>query len=83
MGSSPGQVVYIDSREQHTTATPEELWRVVEGIGGANGWYSFPLAWALRGWLDKLVGGVGLRRGRRHPQCLETGEALDFGELSV
>ena len=43
----------------------EALWRVIEGIGGENGWYSFPLAWAVRGWLDRLVGGVGLRRGRR------------------
>lgn len=73
-----GQAVFIDRREQHTEATPEALWAVIEGIGGENGWYSFPLAWALRGWMDKIVGGVGLRRGRRHPQRLQTGEALDF-----
>ena len=51
---------------------------MVEGIGGENGWYSFPLAWAVRGQLDRLVGGVGLRRGRRHPQSLYVGESLDF-----
>ncbi len=73
-----GHTVYVDAREQHSTASPEQLWRVIEGIGGDNGWYSFPLAWALRGWLDKLVGGVGLRRGRRHPHRLALGEALDF-----
>lgn len=73
-----GQAVFIDHREQHTEATPQNLWAVIEGIGGENGWYSFPLAWALRGWMDKIVGGVGLRRGRRHPQRLQTGEALDF-----
>jgi uncharacterized protein YbjT (DUF2867 family) len=73
-----GRTVFTDSREGRSEATPEQLWRVVEGIGGANGWYSFPLAWALRGWADKIVGGVGLRRGRRHPQYLQTGEALDF-----
>lgn len=73
-----GHQVLIDYKERKTDATPEKLWAVVEGIGGTNGWYSFPLAWALRGWLDKLVGGVGLRRGRRHPQKLQTGEALDF-----
>jgi hypothetical protein len=50
----------------------------VEGIGGDHGWYSFPLAWAVRGWLDRLVGGVGLRRGRRDPRRLHVGEALDF-----
>ena len=36
-----------------------DLWRVIEGVGGENGWYSFPLAWAMRGWVDKLTGGVG------------------------
>jgi uncharacterized protein YbjT (DUF2867 family) len=73
-----GHTVFTDLRERHTTASPKALWSVVEGIGGENGWYSFPLAWALRGWLDKLVGGVGLRRGRRHPTTLNTGDALDF-----
>jgi uncharacterized protein YbjT (DUF2867 family) len=73
-----GHTVYTDLRERHTPASPDALWSVVEGIGGENGWYSFPLAWALRGWADKLVGGVGLRRGRRHPRILNTGDALDF-----
>ena len=59
-------------------APPAALWRVIEGVGGENGWYSFPLAWSVRGWLDRLVGGVGLRRGRRDPHRLQVGEALDF-----
>ncbi|ACU40853.1 NmrA family protein [Actinosynnema mirum DSM 43827] len=69
---------YTDIRTHLTGATPEQLWRVVEGIGGENGWYSFPLAWAVRGWADRLVGGVGLRRGRRDPGRLQVGEALDW-----
>jgi len=73
-----GRRVFEDVREQATSASKASLWAVIEGVGGENGWYSFPLAWALRGWLDKLVGGVGLRRGRRHPHRLNTGEALDF-----
>ncbi|MET1043079.1 MAG: SDR family oxidoreductase [Microbacteriaceae bacterium] len=73
-----GHAVYTDLRERDTTASVGELWGVIEGIGGRNGWYSFPLAWALRGWIDKLFGGVGLRRGRRHADQLYTGEALDF-----
>lgn len=73
-----GRTVFTDLRERRTGATPAQLWEIVEGIGGENGWYSFPLAWALRGWADKLAGGVGLRRGRRHPQRLQTGDALDF-----
>ena len=57
---------------------PDEVWRAVEGIGGERGWYSWQLAWAVRGLLDRLVGGVGLRRGRRHPDVLNVGEAVDF-----
>ncbi|WP_141726363.1 DUF2867 domain-containing protein, partial [Actinacidiphila rubida] len=44
-----GGTLYTDVRERAADASPEELWRVVEGIGGDNGWYSFPLAWAVRG----------------------------------
>ncbi|WP_329560963.1 SDR family oxidoreductase [Kitasatospora sp. NBC_01266] len=73
-----GGSLYQDLRERSVAATPQALWRVVEGIGGENGWYSFPLAWALRGWLDRLVGGVGLRRGRRDPAHLRVGDSLDF-----
>ncbi|MFJ4868077.1 SDR family oxidoreductase [Streptomyces sp. NPDC088757] len=73
-----GGSLYTDERERTVDAPPETLWKVVEGIGGENGWYSFPLAWAVRGWLDRLVGGVGLRRGRRDAQRLRVGDALDF-----
>lgn len=73
-----GGSLYEDDRAVEVGATPEALWRVVEGIGGENGWYSFPLAWAMRGWMDRLVGGVGLRRGRRDPAHLRTGDSLDF-----
>jgi uncharacterized protein YbjT (DUF2867 family) len=73
-----GHRVYTDLRERTTPASPAALWRVIEGVGGERGWYSFPLAWAVRGWLDKLAGGVGLRRGRRHPDRLQEGDALDF-----
>ncbi|GAB3955128.1 SDR family oxidoreductase [Streptomyces sparsus] len=73
-----GGSLYRDDRERRVDAPPEALWRVVEGIGGENGWYSFPLAWALRGWLDRAVGGVGLRRGRRDASRLRVGDSLDF-----
>ncbi len=78
-----GHTVYTDLRVQHSDAPVGQLWSVIEGIGGANGWYSFPLAWALRGWVDKLVGGVGLRRGRRHPKKLNVGDALDFWRVEM
>ncbi|HEX8345502.1 MAG TPA: SDR family oxidoreductase [Actinoplanes sp.] len=73
-----GGSVYTDVRERPVAAPAEALWRVIEGVGGEHGWYSFPLAWSIRGWLDRLVGGVGLRRGRRDPQRLYVGDALDF-----
>jgi uncharacterized protein YbjT (DUF2867 family) len=73
-----GGSVYEDLRRRDVQASPEALWQVVTRIGGQTGWYSSPLAWAVRGWLDRLVGGVGLRRGRRDPNRLYVGEALDF-----
>ncbi|MDR7281065.1 SDR family oxidoreductase [Catenuloplanes atrovinosus] len=73
-----GGSVYTDVRSQPVNAPSDALWRVIEGIGGEHGWYSFPLAWSARGWLDTLSGGVGLRRGRRDPHRLYVGEALDF-----
>lgn len=72
------QTVYIDLKELDTSAPAADLWTVIEGIGGDNGWYSLPVAWAARGLLDKLAGGVGLRRGRINAEHLRVGEAVDF-----
>jgi hypothetical protein len=73
-----GGSLYVDERSREVDAPVEALWRVIEGVGGENGWYSFPLAWSVRGWMDRLVGGVGLRRGRRDRNHLLVGEALDW-----
>lgn len=73
-----GHRVYLDIKERECAAPVEDLWAIIEGIGGDNGWYSLPIAWAARGFADKLVGGVGLRRGRIHPEKLRVGEAVDF-----
>ena len=62
-----GGSLYEDRRSREVDASSASLWRVIEGIGGDHGWYSFPLAWRVRGILDRFVGGVGLRRGRRDP----------------
>ena len=74
---------YVDERERRTSADPATLWSVIESIGGEHGWYSFPLAWSLRGWIDRLAGGAGLRRGRRHPHRLHVGEALDWWRVET
>jgi uncharacterized protein YbjT (DUF2867 family) len=73
-----GGDLFVDERERVVDASPEALWRVITGIGGERGWYSFPLAWRVRGWMDKLSGGPGLRRGRRDPDALYVGEAVDW-----
>jgi len=59
-------------------ATPAEVWEPLVRIGGETGWYYGNLLWNLRGWADRLLGGVGTGRGRRHPLELRTGDALDF-----
>jgi uncharacterized protein YbjT (DUF2867 family) len=73
-----GGTLYTDIRELTCSASPEELWRAVECIGGENGWYSANLLWEARGLIDRMVGGVGLRRGRRDPHHLRVGDAVDF-----
>jgi uncharacterized protein YbjT (DUF2867 family) len=78
-----GGSLYVDERTSVVDATPDALWRVIEGIGGTTGWYSFGAAWAVRGLMDRLVGGVGLRRGRRDPVHLRPGDALDFWRVEA
>jgi uncharacterized protein YbjT (DUF2867 family) len=78
-----GGSLYVDERVSAVDASPAALWRVIEGIGGETGWYSFPAAWAVRGLLDRLAGGVGLRRGRRDPRHLLVGDALDFWRVET
>jgi uncharacterized protein YbjT (DUF2867 family) len=59
-------------------ATPAEVWPAIARIGGSTGYYFAMGLWRLRAWLDRLVGGVGFRAGRRHPEELAAGDALDF-----
>jgi hypothetical protein len=69
---------YVDERAVRVDASADRLWQVIESVGGENGWYSYPLLWALRGHLDRMVGGVGLERGRRDPNRLAVGDSLDW-----
>ena len=63
--------------EVRLRAAPSELWEPLMRVGGLTGWYFGNYLWKLRGLLDRLAGGVGLR-GRRHPEQLQVGDALDF-----
>jgi hypothetical protein len=73
-----GGSMYEDVRVVPTSAPPEQVWRAVERIGGEHGYYAANLLWRMRGLADRLIGGVGLRRGRRDPDVLAVGEAVDF-----
>ncbi len=59
-------------------AAPEDVWKPIGTIGGTTGWYYADKLWALRGAMDRMAGGEGLRRGRRHPSDIRPGDALDF-----
>jgi len=73
-----GAMMEIDRRFADSAAPPDDLFWAVTRIGGDVGYYAMNWAWIVRGWFDRLIGGVGLRRGRRHPEELRPGEALDF-----
>ncbi|MDO9486592.1 MAG: SDR family oxidoreductase [Actinomycetota bacterium] len=73
-----GGSLYNDVRELQCAASQTALWRAVERIGGEHGWYAGNFLWRLRGLQDKVIGGVGLRRGRRDPNTVMVGEPLDF-----
>jgi uncharacterized protein YbjT (DUF2867 family) len=78
-----GGTVLEDVREVVSSAGAPALFATVAGIGGERGWYFGNWLWATRGWIDKLLGGVGMRRGRRHPDDLRVGDALDFFRVEV
>jgi uncharacterized protein YbjT (DUF2867 family) len=73
-----GEKMYIDRKEARSHAPADDLLWAVTRIGGDVGYYSADWTWRIRGVFDKIVGGVGLRRGRRHPNEVRVGEALDF-----
>ena len=73
-----GGTVLSDEREVSVDAPIDAVFATVSGIGGDRGWYSAHWLWQLRGAVDKLIGGVGMRRGRRHPDKLRVGDAVDF-----
>jgi len=73
-----GETIYRDHREKIVETSKANLWKSVEQIGGENGWYGADFLWWARGIVDRLFGGVGLRRGRRSPDTLRIGDSLDF-----
>ncbi|GIU86442.1 MAG: NAD(P)-dependent oxidoreductase [Acidimicrobiia bacterium] len=78
-----GGTVLEDEQVVTVAAPPAEVFRVVSGLGGERGWLVADPLWRLRGLADRLVGGVGMRRGRRHPDDLRVGDALDFWRVET
>jgi hypothetical protein len=73
----------VDSRSVRVACAPAQAFAPIRRLGGANGWYHAGLLWRIRGALDRLVGGPGLRRGRRDPERLVPGDALDFWRVEA
>ncbi len=73
-----GGTVYEDMRSLDVDASASDLFAVYTSLGGDKGYLGYRWAWRIRGLIDTLVGGVGLRRGRRHPTDLHVGDAIDF-----
>lgn len=73
----------LERRQQMIPAPPHTVFKMVSRLGGQTGWLYFDWAWRLRGWVDRLVGGVGLRRGRRDPEEVRMGDAIDFWRVEA
>ncbi len=73
----------VDHRHKIVAVSPERAFAAIERIGGANGWYACDWLWTLRGWLDRLIGGPGMARGRRDPDKLCLGDSLDCWRVEI
>ena len=72
-----------DSRACGVSAAPKDAFAPIRRIGGGNGWYAYNWLWRLRGFIDLLAGGVGLRRGRPDPEELQVGDTLDWWRVEA
>jgi len=73
----------MERRQRVVDASPVEVYQIFTGLGGKRGWLYMNWAWMIRGFMDRLVGGVGLRRGRRDPDEVRVGDALDFWRVEA
>jgi hypothetical protein len=85
LGEDPEPVVnvlqegmYVYRVTRLVNASPEAVYAIFAGLGGERGWLHANWAWRLRGAVDRLLGGVGFRKGRRHPDEVAVGDAIDF-----
>ena len=78
-----GELMLKDHREIESDVSIKKIWEQIEGIGGERGWFGSGWLWYLRGLIDRMVGGVGLRRGRRDPVHLRVGDTVDFWRVEA
>ncbi|HMS33196.1 MAG TPA: SDR family oxidoreductase [Ignavibacteria bacterium] len=79
----PGYGCYSDKKQIKISNNPDQVLDNIWSIGGNRGWYYANFLWKLRGYFDKLIGGVGLRRGRTNKNIISAGDALDFWRVLV
>ncbi|MFC0581123.1 SDR family oxidoreductase [Micrococcoides hystricis] len=78
-----GRTVFTDERTFDTHASVPAVWKMISQVGGDRGWYSAPLLWSLRGFIDRAIGGVGLKRGRRSSSHIKVGDAIDVWRVET
>ena len=81
LGSHEGML--LEQHHRHVEAPPHAVFQAFCALGGENGWPAGNWMWQIRGWLDRAVGGVGMRRGRRHPRDLRVGDPVDFWRVEA
>jgi hypothetical protein len=75
--------IHVDRRVRSVNAPPEAIFRVICRMGGQHGWFTPQWIWHLRGLMDRMVGGPGLRVGRRHPEELQAGDVVDCWHVAA
>jgi len=78
-----GEGMIIERRQRTVSAPTDAVYRSFARLGGERGWLYMDWAWQLRGMVDRVFGGVGMRRGRRDPEDLRVGDALDFWRVEM
>jgi len=81
--SGPASPALIDAREIVVAASAAAAFEPIRRIGGETGWYSADILWRMRGWVDLLFGGVGMRRGRRDPETCVAGDPIAFWRVAA
>jgi hypothetical protein len=78
LGTFRAEGIICDVRQIMVDAPPEHVFALIGNLGGKNGWLFANFLWAIRGWIDQVIGGVGMKRGRSRASGIETGDVIDF-----